>query len=311
MAQVENPTPLRKFTGGAEGVEAEGATVAALVADLETRYPGHQGAHLRRDGQGAALRQHLRQRRGHPLPRSNLDTPVKDGDEISIVPPSPAGAEPPHDAHVVRAPSATGGAAATGPLAAPSRPRADRQHAAGRDPRASRDGVPPGVRIYAKLEGFNPGGSVKDRAALKMVAATASRSGALRARQDHPRLDLGQHRHRARDDRRRARLSGRAGDAGERQHRAQEDHRAPSARRSSSASPLEGSDGAIRLCREDPRRATRRRYFKPDQYNNEANPLAHYETTGPGDLAADRRRASRTSSPASAPAARSWAPAAT
>src|ERR1700749_4063296 len=27
----------------------------------------------------------------------------------------------------------------------------------------------PGVRIFAKLEGFNPGGSVKDRAARKMV----------------------------------------------------------------------------------------------------------------------------------------------
>jgi len=44
--------------------------------------------------------------------------------------------------------------------------------------------------------------------------------------------------------------------------------------------PLEGSDGAIRLCRkilaENPDR-----YFKPDQYNNEANSLAHYETTGP------------------------------
>jgi cysteine synthase B len=46
------------------------------------------------------------------------------------------------------------------------------------------------------------------------------------------------------------------------------------------SSPLEGSDGAIRLCRqilhENPER-----YFKPDQYFNEANPLAHYETTGP------------------------------
>jgi cysteine synthase B len=32
-----------------------------------------------------------------------------------------------------------------------------------------RDGVPPGVRICAKLEGFNPGGSVKDRPAKKMI----------------------------------------------------------------------------------------------------------------------------------------------
>src|ERR1700694_5727815 len=44
--------------------------------------------------------------------------------------------------------------------------------------------------------------------------------------------------------------------------------------------PLEGSDGAIVLCRKiiD---ANPDRYFKPDQYNNEANPLAHFETTGP------------------------------
>jgi cysteine synthase B len=44
--------------------------------------------------------------------------------------------------------------------------------------------------------------------------------------------------------------------------------------------PLEGSDGAIRRCRtilaDSPEK-----YFKPDQYNNEANPLAHFETTGP------------------------------
>jgi cysteine synthase B len=44
--------------------------------------------------------------------------------------------------------------------------------------------------------------------------------------------------------------------------------------------PLQGSDGAILLCREiiaaDPER-----YFKPDQYSNDANPLAHFETTGP------------------------------
>ena len=30
-------------------------------------------------------------------------------------------------------------------------------------------GLPPSVRVFAKLEGLNPGGSVKDRPALKMV----------------------------------------------------------------------------------------------------------------------------------------------
>ena len=35
--------------------------------------------------------------------------------------------------------------------------------------RRTRDGVAPAVRILGKLEGFNPGGSVKDRPALKMI----------------------------------------------------------------------------------------------------------------------------------------------
>jgi cysteine synthase B len=43
---------------------------------------------------------------------------------------------------------------------------------------------------------------------------------------------------------------------------------------------LEGSDGAIRLCR-TLLAATPERYFKPDQYFNPVNPQAHYESTGP------------------------------
>ena len=39
--------------------------------------------------------------------------------------------------------------------------------------------LPAGVTIYAKLEGFNPGGSVKDRAAYSMVQE-GLKSGALR-----------------------------------------------------------------------------------------------------------------------------------
>ena len=52
--------------------------------------------------------------------------------------------------------------------------------------------------------------------------------------------------------------------------------------------PLEGTDGAIREARrlyaEDPDR-----YFYPDQYNNDANWRAHYDTTGAGDHRADER----------------------
>ncbi len=44
--------------------------------------------------------------------------------------------------------------------------------------------------------------------------------------------------------------------------------------------PLSGSDGAIRVVREIVE-AEPERYFYPDQYNNSANWMAHYETTGP------------------------------
>src|SRR5437870_2033461 len=57
---------------------------------------------------------------------------------------------------------------AAGPLAVPSA-----LQLVGNTPlveiRRARDGVAPGVRILGKLEGFNPGGSVKDRPALKMI----------------------------------------------------------------------------------------------------------------------------------------------
>ena len=39
--------------------------------------------------------------------------------------------------------------------------------------------LPEDVRIFAKLERFNPGGSVKDRLALNIIEA-AERSGALK-----------------------------------------------------------------------------------------------------------------------------------
>ncbi|MDR1857495.1 MAG: cysteine synthase family protein [Desulfovibrio sp.] len=48
--------------------------------------------------------------------------------------------------------------------------------------------------------------------------------------------------------------------------------------------PLEGSDGAY-LAAKAAAEADPERHFHPDQYNNPANPRAHYETTGPEILA--------------------------
>jgi cysteine synthase B len=138
--------------------------------------------------------------------------------------------------------------------------------------------VRPEVKVYAKLEGFNPGGSVKDRAARKMIEFALA-SGELRP--GRTILDSS---------------SGNTGIALAMVGAAlgypveivmpgnvsQERKRIIQAfgAKPIYSDPLDGSDGAIVLCRkilaENPER-----YFKPDQYNNEANAQAHFESTGP------------------------------
>jgi sulfur-carrier protein len=83
--QVRIPTPLRKLTGGAESVNGSGATVAALVQDLETRHPGLKERIC--DDAGKVRRFVNVYVNGDDIRiLDNLETPVKDGDEISIVP---------------------------------------------------------------------------------------------------------------------------------------------------------------------------------------------------------------------------------
>jgi cysteine synthase B len=139
-------------------------------------------------------------------------------------------------------------------------------------------GLAPGVRLYAKLEGFNPGGSVKDRAALWMMRHGLA-TGALRPGKTV--VDS---------------TSGNTGIAlamigaalgypvtlvvPENASRERKRIIHAYGARVVFSSGMEGSDGAILRCRtlvdEDPER-----YFKPDQYFNEMNPRAHFESTGP------------------------------
>ena len=85
MATVRIPTPLRKYTQGKEEVSVAAANVRELIANLETNFPGIKERIC--DEQGAVRRfvnvfvadEDIRF-------LDNLDTPVKDGDEISIVP---------------------------------------------------------------------------------------------------------------------------------------------------------------------------------------------------------------------------------
>ena len=55
--QVGIPSVLQSYTGGARRVEAYGATVAALLLDLDARYPGIR---FRMVNEADALRQHVR-----------------------------------------------------------------------------------------------------------------------------------------------------------------------------------------------------------------------------------------------------------
>jgi len=85
MSQVRIPTPLRKYTGGADAVEASGDTVGALLGDLEARYPGIRERICDESGQ---IRRFVNVFVNGEDIRflANLDTPVRAGDELSIVP---------------------------------------------------------------------------------------------------------------------------------------------------------------------------------------------------------------------------------
>jgi len=83
--RVRIPTPLRRFTGGSEEVNVSAANVAALVNDLERQYPGIKERIC--DEEGKVRRFVNLYVNGDDIRfLSELETPVKDGDEVSIVP---------------------------------------------------------------------------------------------------------------------------------------------------------------------------------------------------------------------------------
>lgn len=136
----------------------------------------------------------------------------------------------------------------------------------------------PDVPVYAKLEFENPGGSVKDRAALRMMQE-ALRTGQLT--KGKTLIDS---------------TSGNTGVAyslfgaalgvpvklvmPSNVSKARKDIARAFGTEIIFSDPLEGSDGAIVLAKkivtEDPDK-----WFYPDQYANPNNPLAHYHGTGP------------------------------
>jgi molybdopterin synthase sulfur carrier subunit len=82
---VRIPAPLRSLTGGKEEVSVRAGSVAELVADLERSYPGFQSKIL--DEQGRVRRfVNLFVNEEDIRFLQNLDTKLKDGDRVTIVP---------------------------------------------------------------------------------------------------------------------------------------------------------------------------------------------------------------------------------
>jgi cysteine synthase B len=136
----------------------------------------------------------------------------------------------------------------------------------------------PSVEVYAKLEFCNPGGSVKDRPALRMIRK-ALESGEL-----GPGKIL---------------IDSTSGNTGvayslfgaalglrvslvmpSNVSKARKDIARAFGTEIIFSDPMEGSDGAIRHVRELVAKEPDK-YFYPDQYSNPNNPLAHYHGTAP------------------------------
>ncbi|HEX9445294.1 MAG TPA: ubiquitin-like small modifier protein 1 [Candidatus Binatia bacterium] len=83
--RVRVPTPLRKFTNGSDEVNAQGQNVRALVDDLEQKYPGIKERIC--DETGKVRRFVNVYVNGDDIRfLQNLETSLKEGDNISIVP---------------------------------------------------------------------------------------------------------------------------------------------------------------------------------------------------------------------------------
>lgn len=254
MTAIRIPPTLRAEVGGERQVEAEGATVRAVLENLVDRYPA-LGSQIFSDGEIATfVNVYLGGEDVRTL--DGLDTEVTPGQTVILLPAMAGGSTPPRSRPVV---SSLLDLVGNTPLV-----------------ELSRISPKPSVQIYAKLEGQNPTGSIKDRVAKSMIEA-AEASGELKPGRHLLEPTSGNTGHslamiaklkgypltvvmpeNATDERKRLlRLYG--------------------AEIVLSPGP-EGSNGAVRLALELAERDPK--YFMPFQYANPANPRAHYDGTG-------------------------------
>jgi cysteine synthase B len=259
---------LRNEVGGARHVEADGATIREVLDDLVERHPGLAGQILSNGDVAPFVNVYLGGEDVRTL--DGLDTPVNAGDTVILLPAMAGGAPtPPPD----------GWPEQSSPPARRSAPVASSLlDLVGSTPLVELPRISPkeSVRLYAKLEGQNPTGSIKDRVAKKMIEdaeaagelepgrallePTSGNTGislALVASLKGYPLTCVIPENATEERKRLLRLYG------------AEIVLSPAA---------EGSNGAVRLAlamaEADPK------WFVPFQYANPANPRAHYEGTG-------------------------------
>ena len=250
MTRVRIPPTLRSEVGGAREVEASGKTLREVLADLTERFPG-LGGQVFENGHDLAPFVNVYVDNEDVRTLEGLETRVRDESTVILLP-AMAGGERTITPSVLETVGNT-------PLV--ELPRLS--------PR-------PGVRLYAKLEGQNPTGSVKDRIAKAMVEA-AEASGELEPGRElleptsgNTGIALAMV----------AKLKGYSLTCVVPENATEERIRLLELYGSRIVfSPAsQGSNGAVRkaldLAEADAR------YFMLNQYANEANPRAHYEGTG-------------------------------
>jgi [CysO sulfur-carrier protein]-thiocarboxylate-dependent cysteine synthase len=249
VSRIRIPPTLRDQAGGAREVDASGATVRELLADLAERYPALGRQVLGDGGIAPFVNVYLDNEDVRTL--DGLDTPVRATSTIILLP-AMAGGERTLTASILET--------------------------IGDTPLVELSNLAPheGIRLYAKLEGANPTGSLKDRVARAMIEA-AEASGEL-----EPGREL---------------LEPTSGNTGISLALVAKlkgypltcvlpENSTPERVKLLELygakivfSPAsEGSNGAVRLALRIAEREPR--YFVPNQYANDANPRAHYEGTG-------------------------------
>jgi cysteine synthase/molybdopterin converting factor small subunit len=250
VSRVRIPPTLRDAVGGAREIEVTGGTLREVLSDLVARFPA-LGRQVLENGNGLAPFVNVYVDNEDIRTLDGLDTPVREGSTVILLP-AMAGGER------TLTPSILGTIGDTPLVELP------------------RLAPHEGIRLYAKLEGANPTGSLKDRVAEAMVEAAEASGELVPGRElleptsGNTGISLALV----------AKLKGYSLTCVLPQNSTAERIKLLELYGAKLVfSPAsEGSNGAVRRALELAEREPR--YFMLNQYANEANPRAHYEGTG-------------------------------